>query len=449
MNPDDTIVAIASAHSHARRGIVRISGLRALEVAAALLDATALAWPGRPAAIEAKLCMPGGRKLAATLFVWPGSRSFTSQPTVEVHTIGAPPLLELVVAAAVVAGARLAEPGEFTLRAFLAGRIDLTQAEAVLGVIDATSDAALQTSLKQLAGGLATPLAALREELLMLLAELEAGLDFAEEDIEFITAEVLTARLAMLHGQVNELAKQVTARKLDSGLAKVALVGAVNSGKSSLFNAMVDRFGTASHRTRAIESPQRGATRDYLTAEVCLGGVDCLLMDTAGIEEVSAGSVSSMAQVQTESARETADLLLGCIDPSEKSPEVEVDDRTLVVFTKADQSEAPSPLLSGTELLTTSAYTGVGLDQLATAVGIRLTQEDCQLVPSTAQRSAASLRAAETAIAAAIDLAGQGGHEELVATELRLALDELGQVAGVVYTDDVLDRIFSRFCIGK
>ncbi|QDU57787.1 tRNA modification GTPase [Aeoliella mucimassa] len=445
MDLDDTIVAVASATAGAPRGVIRISGQQVRQVATALLaEPLAGDWPTRPTAIPVTLQLPEQRTLPARWMVWPGTRSFTCQPTVEIHTLGSAPLLELVVAQAREAGARLAEPGEFTLRAFMAGRIDLTQAEAVLGVIDATGEAELQTSLKQLAGGLATPLAELREELLLLLADLEAGLDFADEDIEFIAADVLVAQLEVVHQQVAHLARQVEARKLDTARPQVVLVGPVNAGKSSLFNALAERFGTSPHRTRAIESPERGVTRDYLTVEVRLAGVDCLLVDTAGIETIAELSPASEAQSMTTIAREAADMLLVCSDASEagEAP-LPVGENVLPVVTKVDQG---GPALHG---LATSARTGEGLELLATTVGERLASEDSDLVPSTAQRSAASLQAAEKAIATAQQLAELGGAEELVATELRLALDELGQVAGVVYTDDVLDRVFSRFCIGK
>ena len=444
MDIDDTIVAIASATAGAPRGVVRICGPQVHQVAMSLLvDSATFAWPARPACQQTTIQVASGRSVPATLYIWPSSRSFTAQPTVEVHTLGSAAVLELVVARARQAGARLAEPGEFTMRAFLAGRIDLTQAEAVLGVIDATGEAELQTSLKQLAGGLAAPLASLREELLLLLADLEAGLDFVDEDIEFITTEVLTTRLTEVHAQVARLVQQVQGRKLDNARPQVVLVGAVNAGKSSLFNALAERFGSASRRSQAIESPERGATRDYLTTDVRLAGVDCLLVDTAGLDVVAEHSPSSEAQLMTAAARDSADLLLYCTEAAQGSLPASLPSPTLLVRTKADTNQPDG------EGIATSAHTGLGLDALALAISQRLASEDSELVPSTAQRSAASLQAAETAIAAALPLARLGGNEELVATELHTALHELGQVAGVVYTDDILDRVFSRFCIGK
>ncbi|MEX1225021.1 MAG: tRNA uridine-5-carboxymethylaminomethyl(34) synthesis GTPase MnmE, partial [Pirellulales bacterium] len=199
---DDTIAAIGSAAGGAARGMVRVAGPRAIDVVAGVftpIDASAAL-----AEVRAASVVPGSIRLASEppltldcdLFVWPNERSYTREPLVELHLLGSPPLLHAVLDEVCRQGARLAGPGEFTLRAFLAGRIDLTQAEAVLGVIDARGDADLKTALRQLAGGLSGPLDQLRDRLLDLLAHLEAGLDFAEEDIEFITAEELAGQLA-------------------------------------------------------------------------------------------------------------------------------------------------------------------------------------------------------------------------------------------------------------
>ena len=182
------------------------------------------------------------------LFLWPTDRSYTREPVAELHTIGSPPLLQAALAAVCRAGARLAEPGEFTLRAFLAGRIDLTQAEAVLGVIDAARRNELDAALAQLAGGLARPLHQLRDDLLQLLAELEAGLDFVEEDIRFISQQEVARTAASGSELLEDVAKQMTSRLHGESFPQVALVGPPNAGKSSLFNAMVTTVRSR-HRT--------------------------------------------------------------------------------------------------------------------------------------------------------------------------------------------------------
>ncbi|WP_425400470.1 tRNA modification GTPase [Aeoliella sp.] len=442
MDLEDTIVAVASATGGSPRGVVRISGPRAVALAGDLVGGS-LAEVTRATAIEAAIPLDAQRKLPATLFIWPGERSFTRQPTVEIHTIGSPPLLSMVVGRAATLGARLARPGEFTLRAFLAGRIDLTQAEAVLGVIDASSDRALHTALAQLAGGMATPLAELREELLLLLADLEAGLDFADEDIEFIAPEVLAQRLQTVAAAIERLVEQLEGRSVADELPRVVLAGPVNAGKSSLYNALVRKFGRVG-ASEAIESPEPGATRDYLSAIVTLAGVECTLIDTAGAE-VTAGKASprSAAQTKRQEAYDTADLIVQCSDELHPLAESESE---LLVRTKCDLASDTS---HSHAVVATSATIGEGLDTLATSIAERLTAGHGDLVPSTAVRSSGSLHAALEAVTAAQTLAASGESEELVATELRVSLDELAQVAGEVYTDDILDRVFSRFCIGK
>jgi tRNA modification GTPase len=291
---EDTIAAVATASSGAARGIVRLSGPDVVGLVVPLLSATGgvdIAGITEPSNVAGELQFSDLSgppiTLPCELFLWPGSRSYTRQPVIELHTLGSPPLLELLVDALCRRGARLAEPGEFTLRAFLAGRIDLSQAEAVLGVIDADDDAQLNTALAQLAGGIARPMEQLRSDLLQLLAELEAGLDFVEENIEFITTDEIAHRLAQVQQRLHGLKQQMAGRAERGSTSQVVLVGPPNVGKSSLFNALLARFGCnpahlQSTPPPAIVAPQRGTTRDYLTATLKLGDLSCQLVDTAG-----------------------------------------------------------------------------------------------------------------------------------------------------------------------
>ena len=280
----DTIAAIGTVPGPAARGMVRISGPRTI---------ACLANSFSPA--EAEFCWEALRTPRAVtgtfhadltipcqLLLWPSQKSFTRQPTAEIHTLGSAPLLEWVLTEVCAHGVRLAEPGEFTLRAFLAGRVDLTQAEAVLGVIDAHGQDDLDTALSQLAGGLSRPLAQLREQLVEVLAELEAGLDFAEEDIQFISADELRRRLGEVEQTVARIREQMSLRTASNELPRVVLSGEPNVGKSSLFNALVELRGTQPAKAAAIVSARAGTTRDYLTATIDLGGLLCELVDTAG-----------------------------------------------------------------------------------------------------------------------------------------------------------------------
>ncbi|MCA9165634.1 MAG: 50S ribosome-binding GTPase [Planctomycetales bacterium] len=366
------------------------------------------------------------------------------------HTIGSPPILDALLRTLIAAGARLAEPGEFTLRAFLAGRIDLTQAEAVLGVIDARDRAELQTALEQLAGGLGSPLHRLREDLLQLLAHLEAGLDFVEEDIEFISREQLDSDLGNAARQIEEIVEQTGSRNLADSAYPIVLRGLPNVGKSSLLNALC---GTDA----AIVSEQAGTTRDYVAAEVDIGGLACLLIDTAGVEPPTDDGIQAAAQRAAVRQHLQSRIELLCIDASrdlevwEREQLAQSSDMRIVVATKADQPrEAEIP--SCCEVIDISSQTGFGLADLRVAIRgriERLYHRDSAIVGDTAVRCLDSLQAAAESLQRAREAASLELGEELVAAEIRIALDELGRVTGAVHTDDVLDRIFSRFCIGK
>ncbi len=446
---DDTIAAVSSAPGGAARGIVRLSGPQVTSCLGTNfhpLAETDLITLGAPQVVEGIFRLPGGAELPAELYLWPGQRSYTRQPVAELHTFGSPPLLDAVLRAVCAAGARLAEPGEFTLRAFLAGQLDLTQAEAVLGVIDARSDAQLQTALAQLAGGLSSPLAALREQLLDLLAHLEAGLDFVEEDIEFIATHQLQSQLADAEQLVRRLTRQMESRGESATRLRVVLVGAPNAGKSSLFNVLA---GDAS----ALVSDSPGTTRDYLTARVELAGLDCELIDTAGAEPAKVEhSLAAAAQAMTRQQHQQAQVRLLCLDASRPLTAWEQDqlaapESQLVVLTKTDLPRRTDLLQRAVE---TSSRTGHGLDELRAAIAaFAAAQEETGVVAGTAARCGESLRLAADTLATACALAEADSGEELVAAEIRFALEQLGKVVGAVYTDDVLDRIFSRFCIGK
>jgi tRNA modification GTPase len=451
---DDTIVAIASPHGGGARGIVRLSGpnLRGcLEKCFRPDPPQSLASLTRAAVAPGILWLEGfASPSPGRLYLWPGTRSYTGQPVAEVHTIGSPPLLEAVLRAACRGGARPAEPGEFTLRAFLAGRIDLTQAEAVLGVIDASGAAELDAALKQLAGGLAGPLRRLRNDLLELLAHLEAGFDFADEDLPFITAEELLGQLQTASSQVNDLVKKLAFRGESAARVRVALVGPPNAGKSSLFNALAGRQG-------AIVSDIAGTTRDYLTVELDLDGVKCELIDTAGIEEFpkhgATGAIETAAQQMTQEQSRTAHVRIECVEMDSFSNVRNKDaSEQIVALTKCDRASDAESQAGTPNVLRTSAVTGVGIRQLKSAIRaavLRASMPQSEVVAGTAVRCGESLRLSAESLERARTAVSAGLGEELIATEVRVALHELGKVAGAVYTDDVLDRIFSRFCIGK
>ena len=460
MDIEDTIAAIASPPGKGVRGIVRISGPdcgQCLEQVF-VFPADDLSKINTASVLKAELKLDGNRRLPGELMYWPDQRSYTRQPTAEFHTIGSPPLLKLALSEICQAGARLANPGEFTLRAFLAGRIDLTQAEAVLAIIDAEGDDEFKGALKQLAGGLAGPLTEAKDQLTYVLAELEAGLDFVEEDIEFIDQDELIGRLQQVAETIDQIIDQIESRQHESEIAQVALIGMPNAGKSSLFNCLAGR-------RRAIVTPVAGTTTDFLSVSLELSGQRVELIDTAGLEaNRQEGEIAGQAQLQREQVENRAMVQLLCVDFSRELTDWETErleqgnESTIVVQTKSDldmaeKNRAVFDRFTGQDdFVATSSENLVGIEKLLDTIRravVKLEPARTEVVGATVLRAASSLFAARKSIELALQAAQVSAGEEVVASEIREALNDLGLVVGTVYTDDILDVVFSRFCIGK
>ena len=461
MIPDseETIVAIGSAKGAADRGIIRLAGPDALAIVGKLVDQPIhVTRATRLQSIELSFeFAKTEQSLKVDLCVWPDERSYTQQPAVEIHTIGSLPILEAIERSLVNAGARLAAPGEFTLRAFIAGRIDLTQAEAVLAVIDAQHDQLLEIALRQLAGGLSGPLSQLREDLLTLLADLEAGLDFVEEeDVQFVEQDDLLSRLANAQKLVAEAESKTESRSTATSMPLVLLTGEPNVGKSRLFNALVNEFGIEEQIPQAIVADQPGVTRDSLQAVLSVDGFTFLLADSAGVD-VAGGSIDqidAISQERVTELRNQSDLKLVCIPApkfDEQTHKLHSED-SFFVLTMQDLMQGES-YLHPPKVLATSAATGAGIESLVRFISEHLsatTQATASdVVADTANRCRESLAEAQQALGRAVELAKLQAGDELVSHELRVALESLGRVVGAVVTDDVLDQIFSKFCIGK
>jgi tRNA modification GTPase len=468
---DDTIVAIASPKGGAARGIVRLSGPKTQlqNILEQVFDAE------RPPSTKSASITPGRLLLdsrerrafvvPAELFHWPTSRSYTGEQVAEFHTIGSPPLLDATIRACRRHGARLAEPGEFTLRAFLSGRIDLTQAEAVAGIIDAEDPEELDTALDQLAGGLARPLRGLRTTMLDLLAHLEAGFDYADEDLTFIDRDTLAAGLQQCIKETEALLAQIQQRADTEDLVRVGLFGPSNVGKSSLFNTMT---GDA----HAIVSHHPGTTRDYLTATLDIDGIHFELVDTAGVDSElpPESSPDQAARQVSKTQAERIPIHLKCLDALsllnepekyclEKSTNHQKEELTVV--TKADMLDADKKAtleekcrsaLGPDRVIFTSAVTHEGIKPLLTQVRDRVVAAASPggtAVATTAARCEASLHSAAESLYRARHLTEESLGEELIAAELRLALESIGRVAGTVYTEEILEQVFRRFCVGK
>ncbi|MDO4574330.1 MAG: 50S ribosome-binding GTPase [Planctomycetia bacterium] len=426
---DDTITACASARNvGGTRGIVRLSGPRAWDV-------LPFQKPGRH---EGSLRLET-YEIPVECYLWPEGKSYTGQRAAEIHTLGCLPTLDALVASFCQRGIRLAGPGEFTLRAFLSGRLDLTQAEAVLGVIDATDEKKLDVALSQLAGGLARPLHTLRDQLFELLGHLEAGFDFADEDITFITPEEIGSRLTAALRIVNETLAKMRGRSDAQTLPNVVLYGFPNIGKSQLFNAL-------SGRGDAIVFDRPGTTRDYVSVDWRAGDIPCRLVDTAGDSQHTESEF--FAQNAQERAREQyrrADLRILCFDAAAPRELPVPGENELCVWTRCDLATPPPGNLR------TSAVTREGLSALELAIQEKLrglVGGESDVVASTQSRCRESLRLAKEALVRAEKLVGFA-YQELLAAEIRDALNQLGLVVGAIYTEDLLDSVFSRFCVGK
>lgn len=443
-HPEDTIVALSSAPGPGERAIVRLSGSQALGISRRVFQSDVQPDATSRRIYEGKLVLPGLQaQVPAALCFFPAPRTYTGQEVVEIHTISSMPIVEALTAALLNAGGRAAQPGEFTLRAFLAGKLDLTKAEAVLGIIEAGDRDQLQHALAQLAGGITRPLDGLRDDLLSLLADVEAGLDFVEEDISFVHRDDLLVRLAKGLAQVTLARKQLEERAASDRPFRVVLVGPPNVGKSSLFNAL------AGSGVEALVSPQPGTTRDYLVKRLDLDGVEVDLIDTAG-QMTARDLIEEQAQALGRGQSEQADLVVLCVEAGDR-PRAEDQElfgsharaSVLLVATKCDMAAPPSGWVA------TSVRTAEGLDALRGQLTARAqTHARPPLAPSLSRcrhhvdACLERLRKAHSAVLF-------DDPPEVLALEVRAALEELGAIVGAVYTDDLLDRIFSRFCIGK
>jgi len=445
--PCDTIVAVATPMGAGALGVVRVSGPAALDVVAPLLRSALRAQPSHTLR-RVTLVDPTRDEVLdeALCAVMRAPRSYTGEDVVELSCHGSPALLRAVVALVVDHGARLAAPGEFTRRAYLNGRLDLAQAEAVALLIGARTQRAVALAARALAGGLSEPLRVVRDTLVDLIAGLEVTLDFPEEGVGLDTTDAITRVTALRATVQRHLDSARHGRVVHDGLT-VALVGAPNAGKSSLLNALLGR-------ERAIVSPVAGTTRDVVESTVALAGVPVRLLDTAGLG-TARDPIEAEGMRRTALAMDEADLLLVVLDAS-TPPDVAVLERTaggqrIVVLAKSDLPAHPlcADLDDGVAV---SSVTGAGVDALLKLVTdevharAALEGDEGGIVASLRQLDVlaalvASLSAAEGALGAA--------PLEAALVDLHEALGHVAQLLGTEVADAVLDRIFSTFCLGK
>ncbi len=473
----DTIVAVSTAQGTGAIGIVRLSGPEALDIAEAVFRSVA----GRPLDPEESYTLhyghvvdPGSAEVVdeALLAVMRKPRSYTREDVAEIHCHGGPAAQRAVLRLLVRLGARPAEPGEFTRRAFLNGRIDLAQAESVAAIVAARSTGALRVSLRQLDGGLSERLKAARGELVSLLASVEATVDFSDEDVDELDWVRLEEGLSVVHGGLVRLLETAfVGRALQEGV-HTAIVGKPNAGKSSLLNALL-------MRERAIVSEMPGTTRDTVEELMEIGGIPMHLVDTAGIR-AGGDHVERLGVERSVKAMEQADLVLAVFDLSDSRDEAERElvsgidaGRLVIVGNKRDlvkdEPEALArlwrhleiaPVTSGPSgevpprprVCSVSALTGEGVDGLRATIadiitGVGGLHLEEPILAGERQRILVDEAVGSTY--AAMNRAARGEGEELVCEDIRMAAEALGRITGEDLTPDLLDEVFSRFCLGK
>jgi len=485
VNLDDTIVAIATPPGRGGIGVVRVAGPRALEIVSPMLRLKHELEAGR--AVFGELVEPEGtsevKALADEASVAPRSaridevvvtyfarpHSYTTDDIVEISAHGAPVVLRHMVELCVAAGARVAEPGEFTMRAFLNGRIDLTQAEAVRDLIESQTLYQAKVAAQQLEGALSRRLQPIKQKLVELIATLEAGIDFAEDDVAVMADRAIVERMEQIRAPLEQLLASFAYGKVVHEGLTLAIVGRPNVGKSSLFNRLVER-------ERAIVTAMPGTTRDLVTETVAISGIPVKLVDTAGIRQALDEAESIGIRKSMEALAE-ADLVLVVVDASSGFTSEDADllkaveqRAAILVENKSDLMVSPSSAdekiptsrkigekwgttVSSSPLsVSTSALTGDGIAELRAAI-LRHVRGDAGVSGESGfltnvrhealiKDSLAGLDVAETAVAEKVP------HEMLL-MDLYNSLRPLDQITGATTTDDILDLIFSTFCIGK
>jgi tRNA modification GTPase len=447
LNAADTIAAISSAVGRAPRVIVRVSGPLAIRMGAELTRSSVDALRSG-SAHHARLDF-SNLSVPAWVYVFRAPRSYTGEDLVEFHLSGNPLLARLLLDHLRAAGARPADPGEFTARAFFNGRLDLAGAEGVAATIAAGSERELAAARQLMAGELARRLRPAMDALAETLALVEAGIDFSDEDVTFLTPEQVRQRVATVEDLLRRLLDDSTRFERLAQEPTVVLVGRPNAGKSTLLNALAGR-------DRAVTSPVAGTTRDVLAAEVALRRGIVRVMDAAGLDDVRLGAnespVEGQMREQALRAVEVADVIVLVQDVTDPRPPLAAS-RTpdVVVRTKADLLGDPATGVATPDTLPVSAVTGFNVGALRGHLDLLAFGAQAPSAGSTLAlnaRHVEAVREAREALARASDRAADASPE-VVALELREALDAAGRVLGAVTPDDLLGRIFSTFCVGK
>ena len=455
--PNDTVVALSTPSGRSGIGVVRISGDDSLGILRSLIAAESYNPTPHLLSLKSLIDPNTGETLdEALVCFFKGPHSFTGEDVVELHCHGSPVLLRTIIDLVLTLGARLADPGEFSLRAVMNGRLKLTEAEAIRDVIEAQTDTALRQATRQLKGEISNRLRPIKENLLEIIVRLESSLEFVEDDLPEVASQSIVESLQELQLELSRLRNTFsTGRLLRDGI-RVVLVGRPNVGKSSVFNMLVGHG-------RAIVTDIAGTTRDTLAESIGVDGVPVLLVDTAGIRS-SRDEIESLGVARARREAADADLLIVVIDGSEPLLDedrfvLEEDSQTrhIVVLNKSDlpsfsqttfdKHDAPNCA----DIISVSAKREAGLESLQTAILKPFANGNAhnEGLLITNARHHDLLARSIAAIASSEQLLIEHASEELVLVGLHNALRHLGAITGETTTEEILGQIFSTFCIGK
>ncbi len=471
----DTILAVSTPSGRSLKVIIRLSGKDVFSCLESIFmpgDCEKITLEEGFSSCHGHIYLESEKiRIPACIYIMKSPNSYTREDIIEIHTFGSPPLLEMLTETLLSSGSenvcmenggeavwsiRTAEPGEFTKRAFLNGRISLAEAESVLRIIRSRTDSELLMAVSNLKGRLAGCMNSIQEELVNLCARIEAAIDFLDQDIELITLDETKKQLEHIKEKLYIVAGSGQKPRISHYGVKTVLVGWPNAGKSSLFNKLLNH-------SRAIVTRVSGTTRDTLEADVDLDGISFRIIDTAGIA-YGKGELESVIEQRTYGSIDTAQIVVfvidGCMDLS--SEQIKFFDSIttgskIIVINKVDlqqktcYEDLPSKMKTF-PVVETSVLTGEGLNELKKTMASAVFEDNIDLSASDAVFTTRQ----RVVVSRALDILGQisdslneGIGYELVAIDLRRALDTIGEVTGEVLTDDILDRIFSEFCIGK
>jgi tRNA modification GTPase len=449
-NFEDTIVAISTPPGRGGIGIVRLSGPAARTIAEPLLKLRHPLAPGQARFTEI-LDSTGEILDEAVVTYFQSPHSYTSEDVVEIAAHGSPVLLDHLLRQCAANGARLAEPGEFTQRAFLSGRLDLTQAEAVHDLIESTTLHQARLAAQQLGGSLSRQITPIKQQLISLIATMEAGIDFAEDDIDLLPQAQITSQIEAIQTPLTTLEHSFSYGRIVREGFSLAIVGQPNVGKSSLFNRLVER-------DRAIVTATPGTTRDLVTERVSLDGIPVELIDTAGLRD-SADEAESIGIQKSREAMSDADIVLLVLDATaapheqDKAMAAALAGRPFLIVINKQDLEHPELQIqkSALQVVGTSALTGSGIPELRRAILSLITNEipNMETAVITNQRQQQSIADALQALHQALRAATAVIPHEMILLDLYDALLALDAFTGSTTSDDILNLIFSKFCIGK